>query len=210
MDIRFVDYTNNVSWFTMGAKTIEKTAGVYYLHGVKETASGFKLEPDGTFKFFFTYGALDRYGSGNWTIENDKAVLWSKPWSGKDFALVDSKDIGGNLIALNIVGGNPVLLKHVFFSLRNGETGSWQQTNEQGLVTFPMHEVTTISIVFEFCPERFTHFTIENNNHNYFEFRFEPWLMEVFFDNFSLKIERYVLTGKHPLMRGEKYAYEKG
>ena len=37
----------------MGAKTIEKTAGTYYLHGVKETASGFKLNADGTFPVLF-------------------------------------------------------------------------------------------------------------------------------------------------------------
>ena len=39
--------------------------GEYYLQGVIETASGFKLNDDSTFEFFFSYGALDRYGSGN-------------------------------------------------------------------------------------------------------------------------------------------------
>jgi hypothetical protein len=200
---------NNVSWNDMKKRTVEKTAGVYYLHRVKETASGFKLNPDGTFQFFFTYGALDRYGSGNWTLDNDRVVLQSKPWNGKDFVLVNSRNINGNLVLVKIVGGNPVLLRHVFFSLKNGETGSWQQTNDKGEAVFPLQEVSTISVVFEFCPERYTHFTIENHDHNYFEFRFEPWLMEVFFDNFPLKIESYALSGKHPLLKGEKYQYEK-
>jgi hypothetical protein len=64
-------------------------------------------------------------------------------------------------------------------------------------------------MVFEFCQERFTHFRIDNPAHNYFEFRFEPWLMEVFFTNFQLKISKYTLSGKHPLMKGEKFVYEK-
>jgi hypothetical protein len=194
----------------MAKYTMEKAAGIYYLQEIKETASGFKLNPDGSFLFFFTYGALDRYGSGNWTIDNDHVVLKSRPWSGKDFAMLGSQVINENFIAAKIVGGNPVLLRHVFFSLKNGETGSWIKTNERGEAVFPLQLFTAVSMVFEFCQERFTHFSIEDPGHNYFEFRFEPWLMEVFFDNFQLKISKYALSGKHPLMKGEKFVYEKG
>ena len=45
--------------------------GEYYLSGVMETASGFKLNPDSTFQFFFSYGALDRSGSGTWKQEGN-------------------------------------------------------------------------------------------------------------------------------------------
>ena len=189
---------------------MEKVAGTYYLQDVRETASGFKLNPDGSFQFFFTYGALDRYGSGNWALADDHIVLQSRPWSGKDFGWGESKVVNENFITTKIVGGNPVLLRHVFFSLKNGETGSWVQTNERGEAAFPLQPVTTVSMVFEFCPERFTHFIIENPDHNYFEFRFEQWLMEVFFDNFQLKVSKYTLSGKHPLMKGDKFVYEKG
>ena len=79
---------------------MEKTAGVYHLQEVKTTASGFKLNPDGSFLFFFTYGAIDRYGSGNWIIDNDHVVLQSRPWSGKDFAWVGSKEINQNFISM--------------------------------------------------------------------------------------------------------------
>jgi len=194
----------------MAKYTIDKTSGIYQLHDVKETASGFKLNPDGSFRFFFTYGALDRYGSGGWVINDDNIVLQSRPWGGRDFAWVNSQVINQNFITTKIVGGNPVLLRHVYFSLRNGQTGSWIKTNERGEAAFPLQPVTTVSIVFEFCQERFTHIAIENPEHNYFEFRFEPWLMEVFFDNFELKISKYALSGKHPLMKGEKFVYEKG
>jgi hypothetical protein len=194
----------------MAKYTMEKAAGMYYLQEVKETASGFKLSADGSFRFFFTYGAVDRYGSGQWTIDDDHVVLRSRPWTGNDFAGVDSKTVNQNSITTKIVGGNPVLLGHVFFSLRKGETGSWIKTNERGEAAFPLQPATSVSMVFEFCQERFTHFSIENSGHNYFEFRFEPWLMEAYFDNFQLKISKYALSGKHPLMKGEKFVYEKG
>ncbi|MEI9912817.1 MAG: hypothetical protein WDO71_26115 [Bacteroidota bacterium] len=99
----------------MGKYTVEKTAGIYYLQDVRETASGFKMNSDGSFQFFFTYGALDRYGSGNWTLDDDHIVLQSRPWDGKDFAWMGSKIVNENFITAKIVGGNPVLLRHVFF-----------------------------------------------------------------------------------------------
>ena len=191
------------------ANTIDKIAGVYQLQDVKQTSSGFQLNADGSFRFFFTYGAIDRFGSGNWTIDNDHIILQSRAWPGRDFGGVRSHSINENMVVTKIVGGNPVLLGHVYFSLLKGQAGSWIKTNARGEAAFPLQPVTTVSIVFEFSQERFTHFTVENSNHNYFEFTFEPWLMEVFFANFTLKISKYALSGKHPLMKGEKFVYEK-
>jgi hypothetical protein len=192
----------------MATKTIQKTAGIYHLHRVKETASGFKLNADGTFQFFFSYGALDRYGLGTWTIENDYAILRSRPWSGKDFALMGSS-VSGRGITVKIIDKNPFFPKHVFASLRNGDDGTWQPPGANGEIHFPDNEASVISLVFEYCPERFSFFPVTNSEHNYFEFRLEPWVMEVFFDNFPLKIEKYVLVGKHPLLRGEEFLYDK-
>jgi|SRR5688572_27299658 len=194
----------------MANYTIEKIAGIYHLQDVKQTASGFQLSPDGTFRFFFSYGTIDRYASGSWSIDNDHIILQSRPWPGRDFGGVGSQLINQNFITTRIVGGNPVLLSHVYFSLRSGQTGSWIKTNERGEAAFPLQTVSTISIVFEYSQERFTHFTIENPDHNYFEFRFEAWLMEVFLNNFQMKISKYALLGKHPLMKGEKFVYERG
>ena len=49
--------------FMMNAKN--SLAGEYYLKAVMETASGFNPHSDSTFEFFFSYGALDRYGSAH-------------------------------------------------------------------------------------------------------------------------------------------------
>ncbi|MFI5128789.1 MAG: hypothetical protein ACHQFX_02310 [Chitinophagales bacterium] len=179
--------------------SLQKIAGGYYLHRVKETASGFKLNPDGTFQFFFTYGALDRYGAGNFKIENETVILQSRAWSGKDFALINS-DISGRGTTIKITDKNPIFQKHVFASLKNGEDGSWQSPDTKGEVNFPNSEASVITLAFEFCPERFTFFPIENKEHNYFEFRLESWIMEVFFNQFSLRVKGRVLLGKHPLL----------
>src|SRR6478609_2198922 len=64
--------------------TLPSIAGVYFLSGVMETASVFDLKPDSSFEFFFSQGALDRGGSGNWSIHGDKVVLNSKKRPEKD------------------------------------------------------------------------------------------------------------------------------
>ena len=46
-------------------------AGEYYLEGVMETGSGLLLREDGTFEWFFTYGALDLGARGKWSREGD-------------------------------------------------------------------------------------------------------------------------------------------
>jgi hypothetical protein len=46
-------------------------AGEYHLDGVMETGSGLLLREDGTFAWFFTYGALDLGARGKWTRAGD-------------------------------------------------------------------------------------------------------------------------------------------
>jgi hypothetical protein len=50
-------------------------AGEYYLQGVMETGSGLLLREDGTFEWFFTYGALDLGARGKWSREGEGVDL---------------------------------------------------------------------------------------------------------------------------------------
>lgn len=54
-----------------------RVAGEYLLQGVMETASGFRLSNDGTYKFFLMYGSVDEYDVGKWEIEGGSVVLHS-------------------------------------------------------------------------------------------------------------------------------------
>jgi len=44
----------------------EALAGEYHLDGVMETGSGLLLRADGSFEWFFSYGALDLGAKGRW------------------------------------------------------------------------------------------------------------------------------------------------
>ena len=186
-----------------------KLAGEYYLQGVMETASGFKLNPDSTFEFFFIYGALDRSGSGTWTLKNNSIVLNSKPHPGKDIALISSKKTNDDSIVIKIVEANSFFLSHVYCVLTSGDKQSEQLSNKEGIISFPMQAANTIMLAFEFCPERTSLFQVSDPTHNYFEFRFEPWILEVFFADFKLEIDKDDLKGPHPLLTGTSYRFIK-
>jgi hypothetical protein len=55
----------------------ESIAGDYHLERVMETASGLRLSPDGTYRFFLMAGSVDEVDQGNWRIENSHVVLQS-------------------------------------------------------------------------------------------------------------------------------------
>lgn len=183
--------------------------GEYHLQGVREMASGFLLKPDGTFQFYFIYGALDRYGSGKWLLNEDRLILNSAPKPLSDFTLVSSKNADDVFITVRMEEANPALLRHVYCSLQQGAEGSWHQMSQQGEVRFPRQQVSSVSLVLEFCAERFSEIAVDQPDHNDFLFRFNDTIMEVFFENFSLQIDGEGLSGRHPLMDGESFRYEK-
>ncbi len=172
-------------------------------------ASGFLLRPDGSFQFFFTYGAMDRFGSGRWVEKNGKLILTSRAKPPYDFALVESQIQSHDFINIKMEAANPALLRHVFCSLQNAAEGSWKQMSPQGEIQFPKQEVESVSLILEFCPERFSTIPVTHKEHNEFTFRFEQTIMEVFFENLSLQVEPYGLSGLHPLMEGEIFRYAK-
>ena len=191
--------------------TPETMTGEYYLTGVMETASGFLLEPDSTFKFYYSYGALDRFGEGKWSLkENNKLELNSRSRPGKDFALISAKKVPGDFITIRIIDNNNMLLRYVDCAVGNAtRSQNAISTNDEGVAIFRKDDASNIALLFRLCPDRPSTFKIDDPSVNYFEFRFEPWIVEVFFEKFQLDIEEQQLTGKHPLLMGEKYVYRK-
>ena len=198
---------NLFTFYTIMAQ--QSVTGIYELRGVMETASGFKLNGDSTFEFYFSYGALDRYGSGRWTKGGNNIIFNSKPWPGKDFRLVKSYHQPGNSITAVISSPNTMLLRYVYFTLyANGKTLQ-EVSDSKGLANFATQKLDSLALLFEFCPEKISVFKALPAGHNYFEFAFEPWIAEVFFKDFKLAVGDGQLTGKHPLLIDKEYVYEK-
>jgi len=199
----------SIYYHMLAQNTSQRVAGEYYLNGVMETASGFRINPDGTFEFFFSQGALDRQGKGKYKVEGDSIIFTSDTIPAKDFALVSSKKQPGNNTVIRIADPNENILRYVFVRVKSGATTKDGFVDQQGYFNYQGNQPDSIDMLFEFCPEKISSFAVNNKEHNYFEFRFEPWLFEYFFNNFTLDITADGLKGRHPLLEGNEYSYTK-
>lgn len=182
--------------------------GIYSLQGVMETASGFKLNMDSTFEFYFSYGALDRYGSGTWRKKNDSIIFSSKPFPGSDFKITDSGFTENKYTTLTIKDANPSFYRfvHCLFTMPNGDT--LLDADEDGVIILPGRP-DTVRLLSELSPERVSTFSIKNPGYNFYAFAFEPWTAEVFFERFALHYTGGNLEGIHPLLGKRKYIFVK-
>jgi len=80
-------------------------------------------------------------------------------------------------------------------------------TNNNGLLTFPKQQVDSITLLFEFAPEKTAVFAFANKDDNYFEFRFDPSVFDVFFEDLSLSIDEHELQGQLPLLKKGVYHF---
>jgi hypothetical protein len=176
--------------------------GEYYMHGVMETASAFALKADSTFEFYYSYGAVDRYGKGKWYQKGDSIVLNSDEKHTSNFKLVKSEQHPGKDLTIKFSNPDRNLLSYLSCLARSSKEQDFGRTDNNGIATIPLKSADSLYVVFELCPERISSFKVTNKN--YFEFELEPWVAEVTFDNFSLRLTDKGLEGHHPLLEPTK------
>ena len=184
-------------------------AGTYYLHGVMETASVLELNADSSFRFFYSYGAVDRYGSGKWSLMNHQIILNSRKRPPLDFKLLNSKTTGDTSITIQIIEKNRALLSYVSCIVNTSSGNYTADADADGIILFPKESIHSISLIFRLCPDRYSKFTLADKNLNSFQFALEPWIPEIFFDHLKLQYENAALIGEHPLLQGNKFEYTK-
>lgn len=184
--------------------------GEYYMHGVMETASGFQLNADSTFQFFYSYGALDRYGKGKWSVKDGSLIVFnSAPRPPLDFKMVTHGQRDNNFVTVQITAPNTNLLRYVQGFIKTDTGAEEIETNDDGIAQIKIQPVDSIALIFTLCPDRYSVFPIINKADNYFSFGFEPWIAEIFFENFTLSLNAKTLKGRHPLLDGDDFIYEK-
>ncbi len=187
----------------------QNITGEYYLQGVMETASGFQINADSGFQFFFSYGALDRYGKGTWFMQNDSViVLNSNKRPPLDFKLDKHTTTKEDFITIQVNDENKNILRYVQGYVKTKAGTETFEMNDDGIAQVKVQQADSIGLIFTLCPDRYSVFAVTDKN-NYFLFGIEPWIAEVFFENFKLIYFNNMLTGKHPLLEGNKYTYEK-
>lgn len=185
-------------------------AGEYYLHGVMEVASGFALREDHSFSFFFSYGAMDRSGTGTWKVEENNIILNSANWPGSDFKLEKQEHRRQKEIVVQVKDKSKMLLGYIGGILSGGGQVQELQSDNDGVITFAAQTTDTISLYHQFYSDALSVFPVKDQKANYFEFTFLPHLGTVFFRNFILTPDKQELTGGNPLLKeGQVYHYVK-
>lgn len=185
----------------------ESPAGTYYLEGVMETASGFKLNPDSTFEFFFSQGALDRTGKGTWKVIGSRVVLQSEGKKQPGFVLIRSDNSVKRKTVVAVREPNTMLLSFVYVRIGDNPGSEFLQLTNEGILESESVHTDKIQMLFELCPERVHEFIPVNPDDTYFEFNFHPSVFDVHFDNFELERADGDLEGPHPLLKGSVFRY---
>ena len=197
-----------ISHIMCAQKSQDSIAGRYFLQGVMEMASVLELNADSTFNFFYSYGAVDRYGNGKWSVTGSKIILNSRQRPPLDFKMIESKANTDNSITIQILDNNKALLHYVYCIISTISGQHDADANSEGIISFPKEPIDSISLLFRLCPDRYSTFKVDKNL-NFFQFRFERWLPEIFFDQIQMKYEENLLIGQHPLLKGNTYRFSK-
>ena len=163
------------------AQQTNDIAGSYFLEGVKETTSGFRLKSNSTFTFFFTYGGLDRYGSGRWTPEENTIVFNSRRKPARDFKLLSARRVNDNFVTIKFTDNNPGIVRGIECILYTARGRQKLFTGDDGIVKFPKNEVDSIQVLSPLFPDHPFTFIVTNKIQNNFEFAFEKWISQMFF-----------------------------
>lgn len=191
------------------AQDQQSITGEYSLEGVMETASGFRLNPDSSFEYFFSQGALDRYGKGRWILQNGSLILNSRPWPGSDFKWIKSYRELSPYTKVQLIDSNTSLLSFFDVLLIKDGKVSEASMNQQGVASLRLTGADSILLQCRFCPERYSAFPIPDKTHTVFQFSMESWMLEVFLKDFRLEPKAGGLTGANPLLMGSGYHYRK-
>jgi len=73
-----------------------------YNGGQMEVGTGLRLEANGRYEYFLSYGALDEESEGTWSADGDAIVLTSAPFKAPAFELVGTKPGKGSTLDVTL------------------------------------------------------------------------------------------------------------
>ena len=202
--------------FTTSVAQVLRNCGVcgeYYLESIPEVASGIIFKDDFTFEFFFSTGALDRFGVGTWKEElskgNKKMVVLNSDSTKKNpLSLANSSRKKGKQTTVKMIDINPSLSTYfIAIGFIDNDT-VYTYCDQQGEAVLDGEIFDSLQIAFEFCPDHILSIP-STKNHNYFQVKSDESLFEIFFRNFTFTVNEDGLAGNHPVLKGD-FQYVKG
>ena len=171
--------------------------GVYRLTGVPEMASGFNFKPDSTFEFFYSYGAVDRFANGTYSVKDDTLLLYSDKKPGDDFEIIE-QSIKGKTYKVVVRDENAFLTQKVIAITYFGELKKIYEANEEGIIDINTKNCEKIFLQHELFPDEATLIKDELNANTYFEVKLKPTLQEVSFTGAVIRLKDDSITCNMP------------
>ena len=185
--------------FTMQS-TAQNISGEYFLKGNHEMVSAFKFNDNGSFEFFYVYGAVDRMAKGSYSFRNKTITLQADKIPGNDFSIkLQTKSGPGTTV--KIVDNNTYLNHGVMCIFIRGKENETVYSNNEGTAHSSLADCDTIYAMHTLYPD--VPSTIKGgkaNKNNYFELTLNPSMAEVSFKDFYLGWEPGTLTGSLPYL----------
>lgn len=162
-------------------------SGSYQFHR-QEMVAGFKFSADWKFEFFYSYGAVDRFATGSFSISGDTLHLRSDKEPGRDFT-IKSQSKEGSGYRIQFEDANKYLLSNIRCSFFIGTERKDEYTDQNGLVETDIPLCDKIYVYHELFPDMVTIVKDEKNNSNRFTLTLNPSLGQVSFKGIDFKIE---------------------
>jgi len=164
-----------------------KILGEYYFRKT-EMVAGFNFSADGTFRFFFSYGAVDRNASGTFEVDGNTLRLTSDKVAGRDFTITSQEKKGrGYSIAFSHPG--KYLLENIrcqFFVDGKMEEAF---TDPEGKIHIDLTHCDSIYVQHLLYPDIATLVKNASNENNRFALTLNNTLEQVSFKGIDFKIE---------------------
>ena len=170
-----------------------KLDGSYRLTGSPEMASAFLFREDGTFEFFFSYGAVDRNATGRYALHGDTLTLHSDKEAGKDFTVVKAEK-KGNGYHVKISNPNAFLTKHVLaVALAEGKENLFE-SDGNGEIKIALNSCDKLYLQHQLFPDALSLIKDSTNTNNDFEVTLNPSLAQVSFKGIAFLLKDDALT----------------
>ena len=176
--------------------------GVYQLYGVMEMASAFKFNPDHTFEFYYSYGAVDRQATGTYKLDGNNIILQSDKVAGQDFHII--KESRGKKPQIKVNAPQAWFASNVVCRFIKGDQEEYVQTDEAGLAESTYSDCDVIMVLHGLYPDEWTLIKSKENQHQYFEIGLNPSLEQVSFKGVIPSIEKDIISVKSEFLFGEK------
>jgi hypothetical protein len=103
-----------------------------YVAQARESATALELEPDGSYRWFYSHGALDLTSEGKWARDGDALVLTSDPVTPPSFSYSGAAPGGNRGVVVRVLtaSGQPIPAVDVLLHFQSGKRDSGQTDGE--------------------------------------------------------------------------------